>query len=166
MAAACNDASLQPPAEAGGHWAETGDPTEAALLALAGKLGADRDTLDRDLPRVAEVAFDATRRRMTTLHQRPDGVWAAVKGAVDTLVPLLDPADVALGAEARAVAARWASDGYRILALADRQLPAVPDPPRTPRPAFACSAWWPWPTRRGPNRPPRSPPAAEPGSPR
>jgi P-type Ca2+ transporter type 2C len=129
VAAACNDASLRPPAEAGGHWAETGDPTEAALLALAGILGVDRDSLARDRPRVAEVAFDATRRRMTTLHQEPDGVWAAVKGAVDALAPLVDPADVALGEEARAVAARWASDGYRILALADRRLPAVPDPP-------------------------------------
>jgi P-type Ca2+ transporter type 2C len=129
VAAACNDASLRPPAEAGGHWTEIGDPTEAALLALAGKLGVDGDTLARDRPRVAEVAFDATRRRMTTLHQRPDGVWAAIKGAVDTLAPLVDPADATLGEQARAVAARWASDGYRILALADRQLPAVPDPP-------------------------------------
>jgi Ca2+-transporting ATPase len=51
VAAACNDASLRPPDEAGGHWAETGDPTEAALLALAGKLGVDRDGLARDHPR-------------------------------------------------------------------------------------------------------------------
>jgi Ca2+-transporting ATPase len=29
------------------------------------------------------------------------------------------------------VAARWASDGHRILALADRDLPAVPDPPES-----------------------------------
>ncbi|HSO54425.1 MAG TPA: HAD-IC family P-type ATPase [Actinomycetes bacterium] len=89
----------------------------------------DRDTLARDRPRAAEVAFDASRRRMTTLHQRPGGVWVAVKGAVDALVPLLDPADAALGEQARVVAGRWASDGYRILALAERQLPAVPDPP-------------------------------------
>ena len=129
VAAACNDASLRPPTEAGGPWSETGDPTEAALLALAGKLGVDRDTLERDRPRVAEVAFDATRRRMTTLHRRPDGLWAAVKGAVDALVPLLDPADAALAEQARVVAGRWASDGYRILALAERQLPAAPDPP-------------------------------------
>jgi P-type Ca2+ transporter type 2C len=131
VAAACNDASLQPPADTGGPWAETGDPTEAALLALAGKLGLDRDTVERDRPRVAEVAFDATRRRMTTLHQGPDGVWVAVKGAVDALVPLLDAADAAFGEEAQAVAGRWASDGYRLLALAERQLPTVPDSPES-----------------------------------
>jgi magnesium-transporting ATPase (P-type) len=61
--------------------------------ALAGKLGVDRDALERDHPRVAEVAFDATRRGMTTLHQVPDGMWAAVRGAVDALVTLLDEAD-------------------------------------------------------------------------
>ena len=66
---------------------------------------------------------------MTTLHQRLDGVWVAVKGAVDALVPLLDPADAALGEQGGVVAGRWASDGYRILAVAERQLPAVPDPP-------------------------------------
>ena len=143
---ACNDASLRPPDQRGGDWIETGDPTEAALLALAGKLGVDRHALERDHPRVAEVAFDATRRRMTTLHQGPDGMWAAVKGAVDALVPLLDTADAALGEEAQAVAARWASDGHRILAL-----PSVS--------SRRC------PTRRGRSRPLPSPPAAEPVSP-
>jgi P-type Ca2+ transporter type 2C len=131
VAAACNDASLRPPGHSGGDWVETGDPTEAALLALAGKLGVDRDTLDRDHPRVAEVAFDAARRRMTTLHQGPGHVWVAVKGAVEALVPLLDAADAAVGEQARAVAARWASDGHRILALADRDLPTVADPPES-----------------------------------
>jgi Ca2+-transporting ATPase len=128
VAAACNDATLAPPPGPDGHWQMTGDPTEAALLALAGKLGVDRVALARDWPRVAEVAFDATRRRMTTLHQRPGQVWVAVKGAVEALVPLLAPVDAGLAAEARAVAGRWASDGYRILALAERDLPAVPGP--------------------------------------
>jgi P-type Ca2+ transporter type 2C len=71
VAAACNDATLQPAADPGGSWAVTGDPTETALLALAGKLGIEREALERDWPRVAEVAFDATRRRMTALHQGP-----------------------------------------------------------------------------------------------
>jgi Ca2+-transporting ATPase len=104
-----------------------------AVCAVGFAVGVDRDGLARDHPRVAEVAFDATRRRMTTLHQRPDGVWVAVKGAVDALVPLLDPADAALAEEARTVAGRWAADGYRILALADRRLPAGARPTRARR---------------------------------
>jgi Ca2+-transporting ATPase len=128
VAAACNDATLQLADDPGGSWAVTGDPTEAALLALAGKLGVERVALERDWPRAAEVAFDATRRRMTTLHQGLAQVWVAVKGALEALVPLLAPADAGLAEEARAVAGRWASDGYRILALAERVLPAVPSP--------------------------------------
>jgi Ca2+-transporting ATPase len=132
VAAACNDAVLEPPTGADGHWELTGDPTEGSLLALAGKLGVDRGRLERDRPRVAEVAFDATRRRMTTMHREPDGgVWIATKGALDALVPLLDPGDSRLGGDAQAVAAGWAAQGYRVLALAERHLPRLPDPVET-----------------------------------
>jgi P-type Ca2+ transporter type 2C len=129
VAAACNDAVLQP--VDGRQWTATGDPTEAALLALAGKLGVTREQVEHDHPRVAEVGFDATRRRMTTLHQEPDGIRVAVKGAVDALVPLLQPADAGLAGQAEAVTAGWASEGYRMLALAERRLPEVPAEPAT-----------------------------------
>ena len=38
-AALCNDAALRPPADRQPDWTAVGDPTEAALLAAAGKLG-------------------------------------------------------------------------------------------------------------------------------
>jgi Ca2+-transporting ATPase len=117
-----------PPDGPDGEWGASGDPTEASLLALAGKRGITREALERRRPRVAEVAFDAARRRMTTVHRPPEGVWAATKGAVDALLSLLRPADDAFAKEALAVAARWASGGYRILAFADRDLPSVPEP--------------------------------------
>jgi P-type Ca2+ transporter type 2C len=128
VAAACNDAVLEPPASTDGHWKLSGDPTEGALLALAGKLGITRTGLEGTRPRVAEVAFDAARRRMTTVHQDPDGVWAATKGALDALLPLIGPGDAEIGRHAQEVASRWASQGYRVLALADRHLAEVPDP--------------------------------------
>jgi Ca2+-transporting ATPase len=133
VAAACNDATLrQAPAPAGNgggpSWEATGDPTEAALLALAGKLGVTRENLGAERPRVAELAFDASRRRMTTVHQRGPGLWAATKGALDALLPLLDPAEAQPGRRAAEVAAGWAAQGYRVLALADRRLPAAEDP--------------------------------------
>src|SRR6266542_2101866 len=112
-----------------GGWVAGGDPTEAALLALAGKLGVTRETVEREHPPVAEVGFDAARRRMTTLHRAGDGVRVAVKGAVDALLPLLRPDDAALARRAEAVTAGWAADGYRLLALAERRLEALPDEP-------------------------------------
>jgi P-type Ca2+ transporter type 2C len=131
VAAACNDAVLEPPPGPDGHWQLTGDPTEGALMALAGKLGSTREGLAHARPRVAEVAFDAGRRRMTTMHRDEDSVWAATKGALDALLPLLRSADAEVGRRAQEMAAGWSSQGYRVLALADRLLAEVPDPVET-----------------------------------
>jgi P-type Ca2+ transporter type 2C len=128
VAVACNDAVLEPPSGPDDGWGLTGDPTEGSLLALAGKLGVTREGLEHERPRVAEVAFDAARRRMTTMHREADGVWAATKGALDALLLLLRSGDAEAGRRAQEVASGWASQGYRVLALAERHLPAVPDP--------------------------------------
>jgi Ca2+-transporting ATPase len=55
-----------------------GDPTEAALVALAAKIGADAEQTRRTLPRRAEVPFDSEYKFMATVHDVPD--W--VKGGV------------------------------------------------------------------------------------
>ena len=125
-AAACNDATLHAPSRQGDPWTITGDPTEGALLVLAGKLGVDRASVEARLPRVAELAFDATRRRMSTVHQDQDGLWVAAKGGVEALAPLGDPADYEAWTQAQAAADRYAADGYRVLALAQRRLNELP----------------------------------------
>ena len=106
----------------GEEWFVTGDPTEGALLAFAAKLDVERSDLVRRCPRVAEIGFDATRRRMTTVHQVDGTRWVAIKGALDALVPLLDRKDRALAAEAGRIADAFADDGYRVLAFAERQI--------------------------------------------
>jgi Ca2+-transporting ATPase len=139
VAAACNDATLVPP-DGGGEWAITGDPTEGALVAFAAKLGVVQKELHVYCPRVAEVSFDSERRRMTTLHSRTDGEpgceidieephWVAVKGALESVAPLLAGDQAPALAEARAVAERYAIDGYRVLALADAGIEDVPEEP-------------------------------------
>ncbi len=127
IAVACNDATLRGPDRAGGAWSITGDPTEGALLAFAGKRGVFASDLRADRPRVEELAFDASRRRMTTLHAAGERVWVATKGALEALAPLLDSADAPLLPAAEAAARRYAADGYRVLALAEREIPAIPD---------------------------------------
>jgi Ca2+-transporting ATPase len=127
IAAACNDATLRAPDRVGGDWSITGDPTEGALLAFAGKRGVFASDLLADLPRAEELTFDAARRRMTTLHADGDRIWVATKGALEALAPLLDPADLPLLPAAEAAALRYAADGYRVLALAERTISAVPD---------------------------------------
>ncbi len=136
VAAVCNDATLVPPGEAGSGWSITGDPTEGALVAFAAKLGMHQRDLRDTHPRVAEVSFDADRRRMTTLHtpagQAPDDAephWVAVKGALESIAPLLAADQSAVLATARAVGERYAADGYRVLALADGGVENIPEDP-------------------------------------
>ncbi len=143
VAAACNDATLVPPdgggewaADRAGDWAITGDPTEGALLAFAAKLGVRQKEVAAYCPRVAEVSFDSERRRMTTVHERGDGAlpieepnWVAVKGALESITPLLAGGQADVVEEARTVAERYAQGGYRVLALADAGIDTVPDEP-------------------------------------
>jgi P-type Ca2+ transporter type 2C len=127
VAAACNDAILHAPRHSTDGWSVTGDPTEGALLALAGKLGITRPGLEAIHPRTAEIPFDAGRRRMCTLHEDEGGVWVAVKGALEALASLGDPADGEQWERATEVAERYAATGYRVLALAEQRLAEVPE---------------------------------------
>ena len=46
-----------------------GDPTEAALVVLAAKLGVDAGETRRTYPRLAEVPFDSDYKFMATFHR-------------------------------------------------------------------------------------------------
>ncbi len=126
IAVACNDATLRAPDHAGDAWTITGDPTEGALLAFAGKRDLFASDVLAESPRVEELTFDAARRRMTTLHAVDGEIWVASKGALEAIAPLLDPADGPQLAAAEAAGLRYAADGYRVLALADRVIPDIP----------------------------------------
>jgi len=67
-----------------------GDPTEAALVVLAAKLGVDAEETRRAYPRLAEVPFDSEYKFMATFHTVPvDGVERVielVKGAPDLVL--------------------------------------------------------------------------------
>jgi P-type Ca2+ transporter type 2C len=82
-AALASDARL---VEADGGWDIKGDPTEGALVVAAAKAGLNKDTLEREWPRINEIPFASERKCMTTLHQGPDGVVAYSKGAPEVLL--------------------------------------------------------------------------------
>ncbi len=67
-----------------------GDPTEAALVVLAAKLGVDAEETRRAYPRLAEVPFDSDYKFMATFHHYSvDGreqVIQLVKGGPDVVL--------------------------------------------------------------------------------
>ena len=76
----CNDSILQQEApknqengkgkaspNAANEWTILGDPTEGALLSLAGKSGLEKESLNRQLKRVEEFPFSSERKRMSVI---------------------------------------------------------------------------------------------------
>ncbi|HEX6933271.1 MAG TPA: cation-transporting P-type ATPase, partial [Streptosporangiaceae bacterium] len=123
--ALCNDASLEERADG---WHVIGDPTEGALLTLARKAGLDPVREAHRFPRRAEVPFDSTRKRMTTVHDTPAGFTAYVKGAPGALISrsVLDEEG---RAAALAAAEALARNSLRVLAVARRTACTMGDVP-------------------------------------
>jgi Ca2+-transporting ATPase len=108
-----------------------GDPTEVALLTAAGQAGFGKSALAATSPRIAELPFDAERKRMTTLHQAGSAIVAYTKGAPEEVLPLCATQSGTDGAQPiqsepiLGVAEAFASEGYRVLAVAWRNWPCA-----------------------------------------
>ena len=126
--ALCNDADLRAPRTPEGRWLPLGDPTEAALVTAAAKLGLDVGQLRHAYPRVYEAPFDSERKRMTTVHRMPQGdVLVACKGAPERILVeavLDEPVETLVAARAQADA--YAETGYRVLAIATATVGHLP----------------------------------------
>ncbi|HSZ36819.1 MAG TPA: cation-transporting P-type ATPase [Acidimicrobiales bacterium] len=111
-----------------------GDPTEAALVVLAARLGVDAEETRRTYPRLAEVPFDSEYKFMATFHEvTVDGattVVELVKGAPDVVLarcsqsggPFSD-AQVPIAhvrADIDAANERMGEQGLRVLSFAAR----------------------------------------------
>ncbi len=134
--ALCSDATVS---DAG---AVVGDPTEAALVVLAAKIGVDAEETRRSYPRLAEVPFDSDYKFMATFHRVPlDGVERMVllvKGAPDVVIARSatvgtkmggTPVPIAEGGQALTDAnERLGSQGLRVLAFAAKLLDPADEP--------------------------------------
>jgi Ca2+-transporting ATPase len=111
-----------------------GDPTEAALVVLAAKLGVDAEETRRAYPRLAEVPFDSSYKYMATAHRVPfqdeTRLVLLVKGAPDVVLSRCsEAATPAAGefvpvqqaaADIGAANAKLGEEGLRVLSLAFR----------------------------------------------
>ncbi|MDR2909020.1 MAG: cation-translocating P-type ATPase, partial [Oscillospiraceae bacterium] len=116
----CSDGRVEE--EADGALRHIGDPTETAIVAAARAAGLDKEKLELDYPRAAELPFDSDRKLMTTVHDMGGRLVAITKGGFDTLLPrCLNPEKSA--AQINRVMGEGA---LRVLAIACRELDSLP----------------------------------------
>ncbi len=129
VAVLCNDASLN----ATSALKIVGDPTEVALLVVAAKAGEREEKLRSAYPRVFEVPFTSERKRMTTVHNTPDGqLLYCMKGALEAVLPSCEAAyfqgrhvriDEGTVRRIHSVGEQMAKDALRVLAFAYKTPP-------------------------------------------
>jgi len=147
----CNDAALS----GDDGLTAVGDPTEGALVVAGARVGILKNDVERVMPRVGEVPFDSSRKRMTTIHRTPNGsdevpvelqdLFDSLDDGVPPLVGLTKGAVGALAEHANRVwveghvidldatwvdrileaEAKLASQGMRVLGLAVKPLDEI-----------------------------------------
>ena len=85
IAVLCNDSKLEKDTKTG-KWTVKGDPTEGALVVAAAKAGINKEELEKQEPRIAEVPFSSERKRMTTIHSVEGKKIAYMKGAPELIL--------------------------------------------------------------------------------
>jgi len=130
-----------------------GDPTEGAMVVAAAKAGARSSELNAAYPRVQEIPFDSSRKRMVTYHHikevRHEDVspfyddenreWYTVtmKGAPDIVLEMCsyyqqmddraEPLDDSRRMRILAATDRMTQEALRVLAVAFRVVPEIPE---------------------------------------
>lgn len=81
----CNDAVLD---KTDDGYRILGDPTEGALVTLAGKGNMSKEEMNNEFPRIEEIPFDSDRKMMTTVHENyiPNKLASFTKGAPDIII--------------------------------------------------------------------------------
>ena len=107
-----------------------GDPTEIALIDLGSNNGVIKGELDAACPRVGEVAFDSSRKRMSTINRMPDGTLQVnTKGGLDEILSVCSRIETAKGiraitpediADLQERNKKMAESALRVLAMAYR----------------------------------------------
>lgn len=85
--AMASNAHVNPPDSQHPEWYCIGDPTEGAIVTLAMKQGIEPEQLDALFPEAHELAFDSTRKCMTSIRPYKNGqLCAFVKGAPESVL--------------------------------------------------------------------------------
>ncbi|MCI8916580.1 MAG: HAD-IC family P-type ATPase, partial [Oscillospiraceae bacterium] len=134
IGALCNDTVLSPDGRT------AGDPTETAFVDAALAEGLDKNLLEREMPRAAELPFDSDRKLMSTVHplpEHPGRYRVMVKGAPDVLLSRCThmlaggavPLTASLARDVEAANASMAEQALRVLACGYKDVDRLPSSP-------------------------------------
>ncbi|MGZ5135124.1 MAG: cation-translocating P-type ATPase, partial [Flavitalea sp.] len=104
----------------------SGDSTEIALVEMAKSFGIEKNELEKSLPRIEEIPFDADRKSMTTIHRVNGKHISFTKGALDMMLqnaaglPEQEKKDLLNATE------KMASNGLRVLGFAMKHFDRLP----------------------------------------
>ncbi|WP_328760253.1 cation-translocating P-type ATPase [Geomonas azotofigens] len=113
-----------------GRWQAQGDPTEAALVIAAAKVGLERDQVVARYPRLDEIPFSSERKLMTTLHLEGSALSACAKGAPEVVLAAcgtelteagVRPLDAEAAERIAGAAREMAAKALRVLAVARKE---------------------------------------------
>ena len=114
-----------------------GEPTEAALVNFANKIGLPQYKLEQEAPRIGEAPFDSMRKMMSTVHNKNEKIIQYTKGACEILLErsthYLDkdgqvvPMTEEIKQEVRRKNKEFADKALRLLGAAYREHDQVPE---------------------------------------
>lgn len=130
-----NDANLE---ETDEGYKIIGDPTEGALVTLAGKANIKKSETNKSYPRIEEIPFDSERKMMTTFHENyiPEKVVSFTKGAPDIVIDRCShismnnkviPFTEELKKEVLTTMSNFSKDALRVLAYAYKEYDSLPE---------------------------------------
>jgi calcium-translocating P-type ATPase len=120
-----NEAEIE---EGDDGWESHGDPTEAALLISATRLGMDARDTRKDYPTIYDIPFEPERQFAGSVRESDGQALIFVKGAPERVMGMCErqhgaSADGAIDGDAiQRAAEEMASAGLRVLAMAYREL--------------------------------------------
>ncbi len=108
------------------RWVASGDPTEAALLVVAQKIGLNKDILDQESPQLLEFPFDYKLRYRASLRKQDNKNFVAVIGAPENILNISDKIwrngknyklSISEKKELQQIFEKMSEDGLRVVAL-------------------------------------------------
>ena len=134
IAVACNDSLIS--ADETGSRVISGDPTETALIDAGFKYDIDKTALNDLQPRVAEIPFDSSRKRMSTINKiGPSDFKVNVKGGLEEILEICTHVQSngtvreITASDKEQIRARnnaMASKALRVLAMAEKIIDSTP----------------------------------------